>query len=55
MALARRLFVIGYDGMNHPLLRRFIADGSLPTFGRLLERGSLNRLLCSGPAPLGPG
>jgi len=48
--MARRLFVIGYDGMNYPLLRRFIDEGVLPTFEALLDRGSLNRLLPTLPA-----
>ena len=48
--VARRLFVIGYDGMNYPLLRRFIDEGVLPTFQALLDRGSLNRLLPTLPA-----
>ena len=50
MAHARRLFQIGYDGMNHLLLRRFLAEGCLPTFQALLARGSLNRLLPTIPA-----
>ena len=50
MSKARRLFVIGYDGMNHPLLRRFMDEGVLPNFRALLDRGSLNRLLPSMPA-----
>jgi len=50
MALPKRLFVIGMDGMNYPLLREFIGEGVLPTFSSLLERGSLNRLLPTIPA-----
>jgi predicted AlkP superfamily phosphohydrolase/phosphomutase len=50
MSKARRLFVIGMDGMNPPLLRRFLAEGVLPTFQALLARGSLNRLLPTLPA-----
>ncbi len=50
MARAQRLFQIGYDGMNHLLLRRFLAEGSLPAFKALLDRGSLNRLLPTVPA-----
>lgn len=47
---AKRLFVIGMDGMNYPLLRRFLDEGVLPTFQALLDRGSLNRLLPTLPA-----
>jgi predicted AlkP superfamily phosphohydrolase/phosphomutase len=50
MSRANRLFLIGYDGMNYPLLRRFINEGVLPTFKKLLARGSLNRLLPTFPA-----
>src|SRR5262245_43370234 len=38
------------DGMNLPLLRRFAAEGVLPTFAALMARGSTNRLLPSIPA-----
>ena len=50
METARRLFMLGYDGMNYQLLKRFLAEGSLPAFQSLLDRGSLNRLLCAIPA-----
>ncbi len=45
-----RLLHIGMDGMNYPLFRRFLAEGCLPTFARLVEEGTLNRLLPSIPA-----
>ena len=38
---------IGMDGMNLPLLKRFMAEGELPTFQRLIERGTINRLMPS--------
>ena len=50
MATAQRLFMMGYDGMNYQLLRRFLREGCLPTMQSLLNRGSLNRLLCAIPA-----
>ena len=46
----RRLLQIGMDGMNLPLLRRFAGEGVLPTFSRLMARGSTNRLLPAIPA-----
>lgn len=49
MISTSRLFLIGYDGMNHPLLRRFLAEGELPNFASLLKHGSLNRILPSLP------
>jgi predicted AlkP superfamily phosphohydrolase/phosphomutase len=38
------------DGMNLPLLRRFAAEGVLPTFSALMARGSTNRILPAIPA-----
>ena len=45
-----KLLQIGFDGMNLLLLRKYEAEGLLPNFSRLLERGSANRLLCAIPA-----
>ncbi|HUX87263.1 MAG TPA: alkaline phosphatase family protein, partial [Chloroflexota bacterium] len=50
MASRPRFLLIGMDGMNLPLLRRFAAEGRLPNFSRLMGRGSTNRLLPSLPA-----
>jgi hypothetical protein len=41
---------IGMDGLNYPLLRKFVAEGCLPTFAQLIERGTINRLMPSIPA-----
>ena len=46
----KRLLHLGFDGMNLLLLRKFNAEGILPNFATLLERGSSNRLLCTIPA-----
>ncbi len=46
----QRLLQIGMDGMNLPLLRKFAAEGVLPTFSALMARGSTNRLLPAIPA-----
>lgn len=46
----KRLLQFGFDGMNLLLLRKFNAEGILPNFADLLERGSANRLLCTIPA-----
>ena len=37
---SRRFLLVGMDGMNLPLLRRFEAEGCLPNFSRLMSRGS---------------
>ncbi len=47
---AKKVLHIGLDGMNLPLLRRFAAEGCLPTFSALMARGATNRLLCAIPA-----
>lgn len=45
-----RLLQIGMDGMNLPLLQRFVREACLPTFAALMARGSTNRLLPAIPA-----
>lgn len=45
-----KIILIGMDGMNLPLLRRFMRERCLPTFTRLMERGATNRLLSAIPA-----
>jgi predicted AlkP superfamily phosphohydrolase/phosphomutase len=45
-----RFLHIGMDGMNYPLLRRFLGEGCLPTFARLISQGTINRLMPSIPA-----
>ncbi|MCY3800754.1 MAG: alkaline phosphatase family protein [Chloroflexi bacterium] len=45
-----KLLQVGFDGMNLLPLRKYEADGLLPNFSSLLERGSANRLLCAIPA-----
>ena len=42
-----RLLHIGMDGMNYPLLRRFLDEGCLPTFAQLISQGTINRLMPS--------
>ena len=42
-----RFLHIGMDGMNYPLLRKFVAEGCLPTFAQLVSRGTINRLMPS--------
>ncbi len=46
----KRVLHIGMDGMNLPLLRRFAAEGCLPTFSALMARGATNRVLPAIPA-----
>jgi predicted AlkP superfamily phosphohydrolase/phosphomutase len=48
--MAKKILHIGLDGMNMPLLKRFIAEGALPNFQRMIKEGTINRLLPSIPA-----
>jgi hypothetical protein len=45
MEVSVKLLHIGMDGMNLPLLRRFIAEGGLPKFEALIARGTISRLM----------
>lgn len=46
----KRVLHIGMDGMNLPLLRKFAAEGVLPTFSKLMARGATNRVMPAIPA-----
>ena len=48
--MSRKILHIGLDGMNLPLLKKFIDEGHLPNFRRMIEEGTINRLLPSIPA-----
>jgi predicted AlkP superfamily phosphohydrolase/phosphomutase len=39
----RRVLVLGLDGLSHDLIREFAAKGSMPNFGRAIERFQLVR------------
>jgi predicted AlkP superfamily phosphohydrolase/phosphomutase len=40
----QKLVVLGFDGMDPDLVRRWTADGKLPNFKRLIDRGGLYEL-----------
>ena len=42
---AKRFILIGLDGFQLPMARRFAAEGRLPNIRRLLERGSSGELI----------
>ena len=44
-----RLAIIGFDSMTLGLLERFIAEGRLPNFERLMSRGVSSEAFCSPP------
>jgi len=44
-----RVMVLGVDGMDHSLVKQFIAEGRLPNCKRLMEMGSFSPLATSNP------
>jgi len=50
---ARRLIIVGLDGLDPRLVERMMEQGKLPNFGRLRETGSYSRLETTTP-PLSP-
>jgi predicted AlkP superfamily phosphohydrolase/phosphomutase len=42
--------ILGFDGMDHALLQRFMDEGVMPSFRRLAEAGTFRRLETSNPA-----
>ncbi|NLF24647.1 MAG: twin-arginine translocation signal domain-containing protein [Deltaproteobacteria bacterium] len=47
--LSNRVMVIGLDGMDPVLLRRFVAEGQMPTFKKFMERGYFSELQTTTP------
>ncbi len=52
-AKARRVVVIGMDGMSPPIVERLMAEGRMPNFSALAERGAYRRLRTTCP-PISP-
>lgn len=48
-ALAEKVIVLGIDGMDPNLLRRFVAEGHLPGFKKLIDQGYFSRLATTMP------
>lgn len=49
MAVKRRGIIIGMDGVPHPLITRYAADGTMPNVGRILKDGTLRKMESSVP------
>lgn len=49
----QRVIVLGFDGMDYSLAKEFMAQGKLPNFSRLAEKGTFTYLGTSAP-PLSP-
>ena len=47
--IARKALVLGMDGLDPNLVRRFVAEGKMPTFRRLMERGHFGQLQTTMP------
>lgn len=47
--IARRAIVLGMDGVDPQLLRRFIAEGHLPTFAKLIGKMHFGNLQTTNP------
>ncbi|MHC5212240.1 MAG: alkaline phosphatase family protein [Planctomycetota bacterium] len=45
-----KTIILGFDGMDHALTERFMADGTMPNFKRLADQGQFRRLETSNPA-----
>lgn len=48
--LARRLLIVGLDGLDPKLAERFMAEGKLPNFSKLAAMGSYQRLGTTFPS-----
>ncbi len=46
---AKKLIILGIDGMDPDLLNRYMAEGKMPNFARLATEGSYRRLTTSIP------
>ena len=45
----RSMVIIGIDGASHPLVLRWLDEGSLPNIKGLLAKGSLSLLRSTNP------
>jgi predicted AlkP superfamily phosphohydrolase/phosphomutase len=48
-AASRKMIILGVDGLDPDLLTKFMAEGKMPNFARLAEKGSFRRLTSSIP------
>src|SRR5688572_12766198 len=47
--LAHKAIVLGMDGLDPNLVRRFVSAGKMPTFQRLMEQGHFGELQTTMP------
>ena len=48
-ATRSKVIILGFDGMDHRLIQRWLAEGKLPAFARLVSQGGLRPLRSSLP------
>ncbi len=48
-ATRSKVIILGFDGMDHRLIQRWLAEGKLPAFARLVGQGGLRPLRSSIP------
>jgi len=47
--MAKKIFAYGMDGFITPMMKYFAREGVLPTFQRMLDKGTVNQTLPSFP------
>ena len=47
--MAKKIYAYGMDGLITPMLKKFIAEGGLPNFERMLKTGAVNQTFPSFP------
>ena len=49
ISMTKKLYAFGMDGLITPMVKKFIAEGCLPNFERLLREGTVNQTFPSFP------
>ena len=47
--MSKKVCVFGMDGFIVPMMKKFVKEGCLPTFERMLKEGTVNQLQPSFP------
>ncbi len=47
--LARKAIILGMDGLDPNMVRRYVAEGKMPTFKKLIEKGHFSELQTTMP------
>jgi len=49
-ALVKKVVILGFDGLDPELCQKYLAEGKLPNFARLKEKGCFKKLATTFPA-----